>query len=76
MLVCGLMIVLKASTPAQTLEALREHPGLDLRLPAPGATALAAVLEAEDDASCRQTHGWIEKLPGVEHVEVVYIAFS
>lgn len=37
---------------------------------------LPVALEAADDAESRAAHDWLNRLPGVDFVDVVYVNFS
>ncbi len=68
--VVGLTLTLDPTSPAlpATLETLRARPGLTLREPRMPFAALA--LESDDT---RRDHAWLESLPAVIAVDVVFI---
>ena len=74
--ISGLVITLSANPAdaARVTALLAAHPGVT-----PGEPAgrwLPVAVEARDDAESRALHDWVEALPGVEFVDVVYVNYE
>jgi hypothetical protein len=76
MITSGLVLTLNADAALaeQAVASLRARPEFT-----PGERNdrwLPVALEARDESARRDLHDWIETLPGVDFVDVVYVNFS
>lgn len=76
MITSGLVLTLNADAvlAEQAVASLRARPEFT-----PGERNdrwLPVALEAADDAASRAAHDWLERLPGIELVEVVQVNFE
>lgn len=74
--ISGLILTLNADTElaAQAVASVSERPEF-----MPGernARWLPVAMEARDDAESRDLHDWLNALPGVDFVDVVYVNFD
>lgn len=74
--ISGLILTLNgdAELAAQAVASLRTRPEF-----MPGernARWLPVAMEARDDAASRDLHDWLNALPGVDFVDVVYVNFD
>jgi nitrate reductase NapAB chaperone NapD len=77
MLISGLVITLsqQAQAAEQAVEAIAGHSRISLDGPATG-SRLAAVLDTPDRQTDLTVWEWLWDLPGVVHVDVVFIHFE
>jgi len=74
--VSGLKILLSGDEGERkrALDAIRRHPSIEMGVRAD--RHLAAVVDARDDNANRAIWGWLNELPGVEHVDVVFVSID
>lgn len=73
--ISGIVITLASNAPIEaTIRALRRERALE-----PGAREgrkIAAVLTTDSDAHNRRAWNWLNELPGVAHVDVVFVSLD
>ena len=76
MLTSGLVITLSSNpaNAAEAMTALRERP--EFTLGDRNNRWLPLVMETAGEAESRELHEWVQKLPGVEFVDVAYVNFD
>jgi nitrate reductase NapAB chaperone NapD len=64
-----------ASEVSMAVKMLAGHPQVEIGELVDG-RSLPIVIEAADHHDLRRLHGWVESLPGVQLVDVVFICFD
>jgi hypothetical protein len=76
MITSGLVLTLNADAARadQALAALRTRP--EFAIGERNGQWLPVAMEVADDAASRAAHDWLNQLPGVDFVDVVYVNFE
>ena len=74
--ISGLLLTLSSDPDraSEALEHLQRRPGIELG-DARGRW-LPIATETSDSRSAREVHHWLESLPGIAQVEVIYVSFD
>lgn len=72
-MVCGLVVMLDPDSPEghSALAAIRSAPSLEVG--EQNGRWLSVALETSDAEECERLHDWMNRIPGVEGVEVVFV---
>ena len=74
--VAGLTVTLSADEALASAAVGKMFARQEILLGEVAGRFMAAVMDTPDSGSSRDLHRWIESLPGVEFVDVVYVGFD
>ena len=74
--ISGLVLTLSADAALADQAVAKLHTRPEFTLGECNDRWLPVALDAADDAASRDLHDWLNALPGVEFVDVVYVDFS